>query len=119
MAELEAESSDSKDEQIATAFSRLFGSEENVGQSHDENQSADSADADEPQPTRSKDGLLWMLATTSQYVQGCLQQQNIINLRSDLTSNAAHHIHQNSVVSFFKILFNQPMLRHIRKKHDD
>ena len=73
MAELEAESSDSKKEETVTVLARPFWSKENMGQSQDKNQSADSTNADAPQPMRSKDGLLWMLATISQCVQGCLE----------------------------------------------
>ena len=42
MAELEAKSSDSEDNETVTV--RSFGSEENMGKSHDENHSADSTD---------------------------------------------------------------------------
>ena len=31
------------------------------------------------------------------------------------TSYAAHRIQQNSVVSFFRIIFNEPMLKNVRK----
>ena len=86
-----------------------------MGQSDDKNQPADSIDADAPQPIQNKDKLFCMLDTTSQCVQGRLQQQNIINFRFGPTSYAAHLIQQNSLVSYFKIIFNEPMLRHIRK----
>ena len=53
--DLEAQSLNSKDEKTVTSLPRPFGSEENVGQSHDENQSANSTDTDALQPIPSKD----------------------------------------------------------------
>ena len=115
VAKLEAESFDTEGEEIVSVLPRPFGFEKNMGQSHDENQSADSTDSNAPQPIRSKHGSFWMMATTSQCVQCRQQQQNIIHFRSGPTSYAAHRIPHNSVVSSFIILFNEPMLRHIRK----
>ena len=54
MAELEAESSDFKDEETAAVLPRLFESEKNMGQSHDKNQPVDSTDAYASQSIRSK-----------------------------------------------------------------
>ena len=51
----------------------------------------------------------------SQCVQGCLQQQNITNFCYVPTFYAAHRIQQNSAVSSLRILFNELILRHIRK----
>ena len=115
MGKLEAESSNSKDEETVAVLPRTFESEENMEQSHDKNQPADSINADTPQLIRVKDISVWMFATTSQWVQDHLQQKNIINFRSSPTSYAAHCIQQNSVVSSIRILFNEPILRHIRK----
>ena len=42
IAELEAESSDSEDEETVAVLPRPFGSKENMGQSHDKNQPADN-----------------------------------------------------------------------------
>ena len=63
VAELEAKSSASECEETVSVLPRLFGSKDNMRQSHDENQSADSSDADAPQPIRNKDGSLWRLAS--------------------------------------------------------
>ena len=111
VAELEAKSSESENEKTVAIIPRPFGSEENMGQS------ADNTNEDAPQPIQSKDGSLLILATTSQCVQGGLQQQSIINFRSGPTSYVAHRIQQNSIISSFRIfiLYYASMLRHIRK----
>ena len=101
VAKLEAESFDTEGEEIVSVVPRPFGFEKNMGQSYDENQSADSTDSNAPQPTLSKNGSLWMLATTSQCVQCRQQQQNIIHFSFGPTSYAAHRIQHNSVVSSF------------------
>ena len=117
VAELEAKSSESENEKNSCNNSSPFGSEENMGQSHDKKQSADNTNEAAPQPIQSKDGLFLMLATTSQCVQGGLQQQSIINFRSGPTSYVVHRIQKNSIISSFRIfiLYNESMLRHIRK----
>ena len=92
VAELEAESSDFEDEKTVAVLPHSFRSKENMGLSHDQNQPADSTNADTPQPIQSKDRSLWMLATTSKCVQGRLQQQNIINFCFSPTSYTAHCI---------------------------
>ena len=55
VAELEAKSSDSEDKETVSVLPYPFESKENMGQSYEENQSADSTDADKPQPIRNKE----------------------------------------------------------------
>ena len=58
MAELEAEYSDSEDKETVAVIPRPFGSEKNMGQSHDKNQPAENADADPLQPIQSKENYI-------------------------------------------------------------
>ena len=56
--ELEAESFDSQDEEFVAVLLRPFRSEENMAQSHDKHQPADSTDPDALHPIQSKDESL-------------------------------------------------------------
>ena len=61
VAEIRAEISDSEDKKIAAVLPRPFGSEKNMGQSHDKTQPADSTNADTPCKVRIDHFGCWLL----------------------------------------------------------
>ena len=79
------------------------------------NVNTEAEEEDDEQIFRGKDGSCWQALAPNQAVSGRLQQQNIMRNRPGLTAYAFSRIIFDSPLSSFRILFNEPMLRNIRK----
>ena len=62
-----------------------------------------------------KDGTVWQALATSHVQRGRLQQQNILSFKPGPTSFATSRIMESSPLSSFRVLFDEAMLRNIRK----
>ena len=62
-----------------------------------------------------KDRTVWQALVTSHVQHGCLQQQNILSFKPGPTAFATSRIMESSPLSSFHVLFDEAMLRNIRK----
>ena len=64
-----------------------------------------------------RSGSKWRKIAASSAAQGRLQSHNILLFQPGPTSYSTSRIGTDSPVSSFRILFNEPMLRNIKKMH--
>ena len=62
-----------------------------------------------------KDGTIWQALATSHVQRGRLQEQNIPSFKPGPTAFATSKIMESSPLSSFRVLFDEAMLRNIRK----
>ena len=62
-----------------------------------------------------KDGTAWQALAVSHVQRGRLQQQNILSFKPGPTAFAISRIIESSPLSSFCVLFDEAMLRNIRK----
>ena len=62
-----------------------------------------------------KDGTTWPVLAISHVQRECLQQQNIRSFKPGPTAFATSRITESSPLSSFRVLFDEAMLRNIRK----
>ena len=62
-----------------------------------------------------KDGTAWQALAISHVQRGRLQQQNILSFKPGSTAFATSRITENSPLSSFRVLFDEAMLRNIKK----
>ena len=75
----------------------------------------EAEEVDDEHIFQGKDGSCWLALAPNQAIGGRLQQQNIMRIQPGSTAYAASRIIFDSPLSFFRILFNKPMLRNIQK----
>ena len=93
-----------------------------------ESDESDSDEEDDDQVTHSvvqgqgvpgmiqgRDGSRWQKIGVSSAAQGRLQSQNILRFQPGPTSYSTRRVDSDSPVSSFRILFDEPMLRNIKK----
>ena len=79
------------------------------------------SDSDQQNPVQAnrdftgKDGTAWQAMDVSHVQRGRLQQQNILNFKPGPTAFATHKVSETSPLSSFCVVFDEPMLRNIRK----
>ena len=79
------------------------------------------SDSDQQNPVQAnqdftgKDGMAWQAMDVSHVQRGRLQQQNILNFKPSPTAFATHKVSETSPLSSFRVVFDEPMLRNIRK----
>ena len=62
-----------------------------------------------------KDGTAWQALAISYVQRGRLQQQNILSFKSSPTVFVTSRITESSPLSLFRVLYDEAMLRNIRK----
>ena len=130
--ESDGEFSDSDNEKINNAFASASKAEvsDSEKSTDDEEEDIQDSTVDDNQPAnlvshvdddnntpviQSRDGSFWQTSTPSQVAVGRRQQQNVVKVRAGPTSYATCRVIDGSPLSSFRLLFNEPMLRHIQK----
>ena len=130
--ESDGEFSDSDNKKINNAFASASKAEVSDSEKSTDDEEVDIQDStvDDNQPAnlvshvdddnntpviQSRDGSFWQTSTPSQVAVGRRQQQNVVKVRAGPTSYATCRIIDWSPLSSFRLLFNEPMLRHIQK----
>ena len=90
-------------------------SDETASDDEDDDQMPHLVDQGRQDLIQGRDGSRWRKIAVSSASQGRLQSHNILRFQPGPTSYSFCHVDTDSPVSSFRVLFDEPMLRNIRK----